>query len=58
MGHEDSFGFLMSFLDQLEVELQNRPKNLKIIFLKNHQKKTNIGRIFLLTYSGLADQKP
>ena len=48
----------MSSQAQLEAEIQNRPKNLKIIFKKIHQKKTNIGEILMLINSDLADQKP
>ena len=50
--------FLMSSVAQLEAEIQKGPENLKIIFLKIHQSKTNIGRIFSLAYLDLADQKP
>ena len=48
----------MSSVAQLEAKIQKGKKIKKIIFWKNHQKKTKIGRVFLLTYSDLADQKP
>ena len=48
--------FLMSSLAQLEAEIQNGPTNLKDNILKKSPKKTNIDRIFLLTYSDLADK--
>ena len=48
----------MSSLAQSEAEIQNGPKKLKIIFLKIHQKNTNVDGIFVLTYFDLADQNP
>ena len=48
----------MSSVAQLEAEIQNGPKKIKDNILENSPKKINIDRIFVLTYSDLADQNP